>query len=263
MVNNALCSSPPLPGESNKSKIAKRVYRIHSQIAFVLHRYAYRESSMIIEIFSRDYGRLSLIAKGARRPASIFRGVLQSFVPLSLGWTGKSEIKTLVQVDWVGGVTPLSGELLLSAFYLNELLLRFLPKEDPHPVLFDAYVASITELSENKHLAYTLRVFERVLLRESGYGRAFIAEEINLNEIENESEYVFDPQCGWKKVEKTDPKAWPRITGYALKDVISEKDNNVRSAAQSRNLMRFLLDYYLEGRSLKTRQLFYDLQSRR
>lgn len=248
---------------STGSLVTKRVCRVQSQIGFVLHRYAYRETSAIIEVFSRDYGRLTLLAKGARRPASTLRGILQNFVPLSFGWTGKSDLKTLSQVDWVGGVAPLTGESLLSAFYVNELLLRFLPKEDPFPELFDVYIATITDLSKKKALAHTLRVFERALLRESGYGRAFIAEEINLNAIFDDEKYVFDPQCGWKAVDETDPKSWPRINGHALKDVIAGNDNNVRSAAQSRNLMRFLLDYYLEGRSLKTRQLFYDLQARK
>lgn len=243
-----------------KSGIARRNHHIESQLGFVLHRYAYRESSIIVEIFSRNYGRLALLAKGARRQNSVLRGVLQSFVPLSLSWIGRAELKTLSKVDWVGGVMPLSGNSLLSAFYLNELLLRFLPKEDPCPILFDAYTASITGLAENKAISKNLRRFERVLLRESGYGRVFFADEIN---IDDETEYVFDPQNGWKTLEQTDPCTWPRIYGYALKDVVVGKDDNVRSAAQNRNLMRFLLDYYLGGKVLETRRLFYHLKAQK
>ena len=113
--------------------------RIDQQPGFVLHSYPYRETSLIVEVFSRDHGRIGLVAKGARRPMSQLRGVLMAFQPLLIDWSGGGEMKTLVRAEWQGGQPLLGGQALLCAYYLNELLMRLLPREDPHPVLFRAY----------------------------------------------------------------------------------------------------------------------------
>src|SRR3954447_15614048 len=104
--------------------------RQESREAFVLHTYPYRETSLIVEAFTRSFGRVSLLARGARRPRSAMRGVLLAFQPLALSWFGKGELRTLARAEWVGGQPLLQGEALLCGFYLNELLLRLLPRED-------------------------------------------------------------------------------------------------------------------------------------
>ncbi|MFB9122393.1 DNA repair protein RecO [Paraburkholderia dipogonis] len=142
-------------------------YRIAEQPAFVLHSYPYRETSLIIDVLSRDHGRLALVAKGAKRPHSALRGVLQTFQPLALSWSGKSEVRTLTGAEWVGGMLPLAGDALLCGFYVNELLVKFCAREDPHPQLFHHYVVTMTRLAHDEPPVQVLRSFERVLLREN------------------------------------------------------------------------------------------------
>ena len=140
-------------------------HRIAEQPAFVLHSYPYRETSLIIDVFSRDHGRLALVAKGAKRPHSALRGVLQTFQPLSMSWSGKSEMRTLTGAEWVGGMLPLRGDALLCGFYVNELLVKFCAREDSHPQLFHHYVVTLTRLAHDEPPVQVLRSFERVLLR--------------------------------------------------------------------------------------------------
>jgi DNA repair protein RecO (recombination protein O) len=113
--------------------------RHDDQPAFVLHAYAYRETSLIVEALSASHGRVALVARGAKRPRSELRGVLQAFQPLTLSWAGGGELKTLIRAEWQSGLPLVSGSALLCGFYLNELLLKLLPREDAHPQLFNDY----------------------------------------------------------------------------------------------------------------------------
>lgn len=116
--------------------------------AYVLHSIAWRETSLVLELFTRDHGRVAVMAKGARRPRSTLRAVLLQFQPIELAFSGRNELKTLVRAEWRGGVPLPQGDSLLIAFYLNELLVRLLPREDPHPRLFDGYEATLKALGE-------------------------------------------------------------------------------------------------------------------
>ena len=147
-------------------------FRIAEQPGFVLHSYPYRETSLVIDVFSRDYGRVALVAKGAKRPHSALRGVLQTFQPLGLSWSGKGEVRTLTTAEWVGGMLPLGGDALLCGFYVNELLVKFCAREDAHPALFNHYVLTLSRLAHDEPPVQVLRSFERVLLRETGYAMA-------------------------------------------------------------------------------------------
>lgn len=120
--------------------------RIDRQQAYVLHSYPYSETSLIVDIFSRDHGRLPLLARGARRPRAALRGVLQAFQPLELAWFGSGEVRTLAKAEWQGGLPLLSGKALLLGFYLNELLLKLLPRDDAHEQLFDSYTLALQQL---------------------------------------------------------------------------------------------------------------------
>ncbi|MFZ5530814.1 MAG: DNA repair protein RecO, partial [Pseudomonadota bacterium] len=117
-----------------------------AQPAFVLHSYAFRETSLIVELFSRDHGRVALVARGARRPKSALRGMLLAFQPLTLTWGGKGELKTLHRAEWQGGMPQLQGMALMCGFYLNELLVRLLPRDDPHEDLFEMYRKTLQSL---------------------------------------------------------------------------------------------------------------------
>ncbi len=144
--------------------------RVDGQSAYVLHLHPYSETSLVVDVFTRDHGRVPLLARGARRPRSAMRGMLMSFQPLELGWFGGGEVKTLAKAEWLGGMPLLGGRCLLLGYYLNELLLKMLPREDPHGVLFDAYAAALRALAAGAADAPELRRFEKTLLKELGYG---------------------------------------------------------------------------------------------
>src|SRR5215467_1201978 len=113
--------------------------RHDEESAFVLHTYPYRETSLIVEAFTATYGRVAMVARGAKRPRSELRGLLNAFQPLLVSWAGTGELKTLIAAEWRGGMPLPTGAALLCGFYLNELLLKLLPREDPHPKLWTDY----------------------------------------------------------------------------------------------------------------------------
>ncbi|CAD6547528.1 DNA repair protein RecO [Paraburkholderia hiiakae] len=235
-------------------------YRIAEQPAFVLHSYPYRETSLIIDVLSRDHGRVALVAKGAKRPHSALRGVLQTFQPLALSWTGKGEVRTLTGAEWVGGMLPLTGDALLCGFYVNELLVKFIAREDPHPELFRHYVVTLTRLAHDEPPVQVLRSFERVLLREAGYALA-LNRTVTRKAVVAEGRYVFDPERGVREASDEWPAQWPRLSGQTLLDMEEDDYHRAQTVAQSKALMRFLLNTYLGGTPLATRQILIDLQN--
>lgn len=148
---------------------SRRSQRIQDAAGYMLHATDWKETSLIVQVFTRDHGNVALVAKGAKRPYSVLRPVLATFQPLALSWSGNSEVKTLVRAD-CAGVRPLGGKALMSAWYMNELLLRLLPREDPHLLLYDAYDAALEQLAGGSRAAGALRRFEWTLLTEAGYG---------------------------------------------------------------------------------------------
>jgi len=235
-------------------------YRVAEQPAFVLHSYPYRETSLIIDVLSRDHGRVALVAKGAKRPHSALRGVLQTFQPLALSWTGKGEVRTLTGAEWVGGMLPLTGDALLCGFYVNELLVKFIAREDPHPELFRHYVVTLTRLAHDEPPVQVLRSFERVLLREAGYALA-LNRTVNRKSVVAEGRYVFDPERGVREASDEWPSQWPVLSGQTLLDMEEDDYHRPQTVAQSKALMRFLLNTYLGGTPLATRQILIDLQN--
>ncbi len=144
--------------------------RVNDAAAFLLHSSPWRESSLLLEVLSREHGRVALVAKGARRPTSSLRPVLANFQPLSMSWSGAGEVKTLVRAEWTSALRVYTGPAMMSAWYMNELLLRLLAREDPHPLLYDAYDTALANLAAGVRAAAALRRFEWTLLRETGYG---------------------------------------------------------------------------------------------
>lgn len=150
--------------------MSKQRQRVQHERGYVLHSMAWRETSLLIHVFTQQYGTLSLVAKGAKRPYSTLRAVLSVFQPLRLGWSGANEVKTLTHAECIG-LHVLSGRAMMSVWYMNELLLRLLPREDPHHVLFDAYEQALEHLAHQPRSAsLALRKFEWILLQETGYG---------------------------------------------------------------------------------------------
>lgn len=237
--------------------------RIQDAEAFVLHTYAWRETSLIVETFTRDHGRLPLMAKGARRPGSAVRGVLMAFQPLAASWTGKSEVKTLTGAYWHGGQPLLCGLGLLCGYYLNELMLRLLPREDPHPVLFDQYAQTIRALAEGGPTAPLLRSFELTLLQELGYGLTLDVVADSGEVVQPDGRYYFVTERG--VLEATDEMGdsaplSPIFDGRALLGMARDDFSDADTLAQAKGLMRRLLHHYLGGQALESRRILIELQ---
>lgn len=231
--------------------------KVAGQPAFVLHSYPYKETSLIIDLFTRDFGRVALIAKGAKRPHSQLRGVLQTFQPLSSSWVGKSELRTLTDAEWVGGMLPLEKTALLCGFYLNELLVKLLARDDAHPALFDHYVSTLNQLAHNEPAPIVLRKFERALLKETGVAADLTRCVETRRAVQADVVYVVDPERGPRPERAADP--WPRVAGKTLLDMECENYEDVATQVQSKQLMRFLVAHHLNGAPLNTRQILIDL----
>ena len=165
--------------------------RRDEQGAFVLHAYPYRETSLIVEALTAEHGRVALVARGARRPRSELRGILQAFQPLTLSWAGGGELRTLLRAEWRGGLPLVAGSALLCGFYLNELLLKLLPREDPHPQLFRDYEAALTRLAAGHPQAPILREFEVRLLSELGYALPLTHEADTGRPVDPSARYYY------------------------------------------------------------------------
>lgn len=231
--------------------------RVDGAPAYLLHAYPYSETSLILEVFARDHGRLALLARGARRPRSALRGVLLSFQPLELGWFGGGEVKTLAKAEWVGGVPFLGGEALLLGYYLNELLLKLLPREDAHAVLFDAYAAALAALARGAIETAELRRFEKTLLRELGYGLV-LEHDVQGRAIEAQLRYRYQVERG--PVPADESESGLAVSGKTLLDLAAGDYADPRSLAESKQLMRHLLSHQLSGQTLQTRRVFIELQ---
>ncbi|AJY13592.1 DNA repair protein RecO [Burkholderia dolosa] len=260
-ANDASLPAPPEPPrKARRASSRTSDFRVAEQPAFVLHSYPYRETSLIIDVLTRDHGRLALVAKGAKRPHSALRGVLQTFQPLLLSWSGKSEVRTLTGAEWVGGMLPLGGDALLCGFYANELLVKFCAREDSQPPLFNHYVLTLTRLAHGEPAVQVLRSFERVLLRETGYAMA-LNRTVARRAVEPDRRYVFDPERGVRNADDDVPSHWPVVSGQTLLDMEQDDYHRAQTVAQSKTLMRFLLNTYLGGATLATRQILIDLQN--
>ncbi|MFZ6873013.1 DNA repair protein RecO [Undibacterium sp. Di27W] len=241
------------------SKSPAKDLRILEQPGFVLHSWPYKETSLIIDVLTRDHGRIALVAKGAKRPHSQLRSVLQTFQPLQLGWTGKGEIRTLTTADWVGGMLPLEKSALLCGFYLNELLVKFLMRDEAHPELFDLYVSTLNQLAHDEPATIVLRRFELALLRESGLLGDLTRCTQQRERVQVEQFYVLDPERGPRPAMPADNV--PRVSGKTLLAMQRGDYTEQSTQLQSKLLMRFLLAHHLHGAALNTRQILIDLQN--
>jgi DNA repair protein RecO (recombination protein O) len=254
----AALSGPPAKAEQAALRRARALeHRVAEQPAFVLHSYPYKETSLIIDVFSRDHGRIALVAKGAKRPHSKLRGVLQTFQPLSLSWSGKSEVRNLIGAEWIGGLLPLEKSALLCGFYLNELVIKMLARDDPHPALFDQYVSALNQLGHEEPAPIVLRRFELSLLREVGVAGDIAIDTVSRQPVEPQAWYVVDPERGARAAAAAD--AWPKVSGKTLIDMQRGDYSDPATQTQSKFLMRFLLAHHLGGAPLNTRQILLDL----
>ncbi len=239
------------------------VERVQEEPIYVLHSYPWKETSLLLDAFSRRHGRLALVAKGAKRPTSALRAVLLGFQPCHASWSGRGEVRTLTRAEWAGGLAPLSGLPLLCGFYFNELLVRLLAREDAHEGLFDAYHAGIAALAQRPHatageLEPVLRSFEFSLLRELGFLPDLHLEGATSEPVLPDAFYRVDPDHGVSACSASDALAVRGEVLLALREG-PPAEGDVALARAAKTLMRSLLHYHLSGQMLRTRQLLIDL----
>ena len=234
-----------------------RQNRRQDELAFVLHSHPFRETSLLLDVYSREHGRLAIVARGARRPRSALRGVLMSFQPLRLSWFGKGEVRTLHSADWQGGQPYLQGTALMCGFYLNELLINLLARDDAHQQLFDYYQATLYRLAHETDHAATLRCFEKHMLQELGYALELEREAVSARPVQQELGYRYIVEQG---VLPDDGDTGMKISGSTLLAMAADDYRDPVAAQQSKQLMRMLLGHHLGGKTLHTRELIKDLQ---
>lgn len=224
--------------------------RIEFEPAYLLAQRPYRESSQLLEIFTRNHGRVGLVARGARGPRSKLRGVLQMFTPLLLSWSESGELGTLIAAETDGATAELSGERVFHGWYVNELLLKLTGRHDPHPWLYRDYIMTLAELPGAGGEA-ALRIFEKHLLTEMGYALPLTAE------LEPQRRYHFDPEQGPRPVNGADLDSYAGASLIALAEERLETREVLRDA---RKLLRAALQRQLAGRELETPRLLRALR---
>ena len=232
-----------------------RLERIDLEPAFVLHTRPYRESSLVVEVFSRGHGRLGLIAHGARRPKSRTRGLLQPFTPLLLSWRGRGELPALVGAEADGGTLPPTGSAAIVGLYLNELLLRFVHRHDPEPGLFDHYRATIGRIIREGDPEPILRIFEKGLLEAVGFALELEREVDSGTAIAPDKRYRYTPNSG--------PRPWTSdgspgvcVSGATLLALAHEQMVDPHTLREAKHLMRSIIDEHCGGRPLVSRELW-------
>ena len=256
--------------------------RVSDEPGYVVHRYDWSESSLILEVFTRQYGRIALVAKGAKRPSSNFRPVLLPLQPLRLSFGGDAEIRTLKGAEWVGGHVMPTGEALLSGYYLNELVLRLLARDDAHAALFDAYALTVQALAsaQAEIVQPALRSFELLLLREIGLLPALDVETGSLTALKPQVRYRLVPEGGLRQCDEghdgrdgrhprpPDALGMPGSDWLAVHAALLDAAPFAATARVSAALLpelrpqlRGLLNYHCGVKNLQTRQLMMDLQS--
>lgn len=214
--------------------------RIENHPAFILHARAWRETSMLVEAFTRDHGRVGLVARGVRSARSRFpRASLQPLQPLLLGWNARGELGTLTGAEQTGTRWTLSGEALLAGMYVNELVLRLSSRNDPHPVAFAAYTECLARLAEEPDMAWTLRRFERDLLADLGYALMLTRTAAGAP-IEAEQSYAYVVDAGpiaWRE----ESSGLPRVSGAALIALDRDEMPPQTALAELRRLMRAVI----------------------
>lgn len=239
---------------------ARETGRRDGEPAFILHRYPWKETSLVLEAFSRQWGRVALVARGARRPASALRSALRAFEPIELSWFGRSELRTLHAAERVGGFPFLRGTALMCGFYLNELILRLVPRDDPHERLYLAYETTLRRLGEGTAAEPALRGFEKYLLQELGYAMPLAVEAGSGAPIEAGGRYHYEIERGPVRAAADTAENRLELRGKTLLDLVADDYSDPHTLQQSKLLMRTLISHYLGDRPLYSRQLLRDLQ---
>lgn len=235
--------------------------RVQQQAAFILHHRPFRDSSQILDVMSRDHGKLAVVARGSRGARSRLKGVLRPFMPLSMSWVIKSDLGTLTGAEVRGAPLSLSGDALLSGYYVNELILHLLHRHDPQPEIFDAYSQTIHTLAgTGTDIAPVLRQFEMELLRFSGYALNLEHESGKTQPLDPGQHYEYRMEQGAVAVSRDDgPLVFSGSTLTAIAGQRFSEPDVLRAATR---LMREVISFHLGGKELKSRKVLLEMHRR-
>ncbi len=229
--------------------------RVELEPAWVLHTRQYRETSVMLEVFTAGAGRIGLIARGARRPKSPLRALLRPFEPLVVSWSGRGDLATLQKAERTGQGVTLAGAGLGAGFYANELLIKLLERRDPHPVLFAHYSALLQELPHKERIEPALRNFEIALLSELGFGLNLGHSALDGSPLDVTGWYEYRLERGLLPVDSADETAMV-FSGAVLRAIDQADWQLLETRRAAKRLLRYTIDYYLDGRELKTRKVY-------
>jgi DNA repair protein RecO (recombination protein O) len=226
---------------------------VYLQPAFILQHRKYRETSLIIDVLTRDFGRISLLAKGVRKAKSKTAGLLQPFIPLAISYIGKGELKTLTDVEVVQPFPELKGLGLYCGFYINELVGYLLHKYDPHPEVFAYYQECLSRLPDASKIETTLRIFELDLMDNIGYGLQLQQDVSNKKPINPSKKYIFNIEQG-----PIEDENGP-FSGKTLQAMSARDFTDSQVLAEAKILMRAAIDTHLQGKPLKSRTVINEI----
>lgn len=230
--------------------------RVQLQPAYVLHTQAYSNTSLLVDIFSQDYGRVRLVAKGVRSAKSSRRALLQAFTPVKISWTGRSDLKTLtdIELDSRCVLPKLSRDKLFNGLYINELLIKLTYSNDPHDEIFILYENTLAEFAITQSQEMLLRNFEYELLESLGYSLAI--EALDIDNLQ-EQWFQYQPEEGLTlSTSKSQSNALPMVQGCHLLALLNKQACDEQGMKQLKNLMRFVLHYHLDGKKIQSRLLY-------
>jgi len=235
--------------------------RVLQQAAFILHHRPFRDTSQLLDVLSREHGKLALVARGSRGAKSRLRGVLRPFMPLSMSWVQRSDLGTLTGAELQGRPLQLAGDALLSGYYVNELLMHFLHRHDPQPEIFDIYAQTIHSLCAATDVAPVLRQFELALLRHLGYAVNLDHEAESHNQLQADSFYEFRFEQGPVKVARD---SGPLVfSGETLSAVAAQRFEEPETLRAANRLLREVIGFHLGGKELKSRKVLIELHRQR
>ena len=237
--------------------MAERI-RVEQEPAWLLHHRPFRDTSRILDLLTRHHGRLSVVARGSRSARSKLRGVLRPFMPLTIGWVARSELGTLTGAEIGGPPVSLSGDALLSGYYLNELLMNLVHRHDPQADIFDAYVATIRALASGDPVAAQLRSFEIELLRLLGYAVDLPGSRGESRRLEPAALYEYRVSDG--PVPVADRRGPMVFSGGELEAIGARRFEDPATLNAANRLMRGVIAYHLDGKELKSRKVLRDIR---
>lgn len=235
--------------------------RVLLQPGFILHRRPYRNSSLIVEFFTQNYGRIAGVIKGARRPKSPYLGLTQVFFPVLVSWLGKGDLVTITALEGTGRAMLVHPQAIYVGFYLNELILRLLQNQDPHAGLYSNYEGILTQLTGSRQDEWHLRIFEKKLLQALGFGLILDREVTQQVALQADQKYHYVMELGpvLAQEERSSQNEGVLVLGECLLCLNHELAMNRQVLHQAKLLMRTVLDYYLGHKPLKTRLIYQQM----